>query len=223
MDHHHRAQASLVRFPGRCHGSTVRAILDSAPCVIGDFNRLTKVRISGEGVAALEPDGVSDAHRQTFDSGGRVFVSYDRLHEPFHAVPARFLAAETVRPYPKATLRFAQARSDRELSGARHPHPRSRAGIRTVAAGFDLPAVSGARRHYRLKGAGLPFVRLAGGDADVEAFDVLVDYQRRSPNQVHNDDFPAHTAALATSGFWSIGMGGSARQYTTYTFRRAIE
>jgi hypothetical protein len=59
--------------------------------------------MSGEmGVAASELDGVSDARRQPFDSGGRVFMSYYGPHEPFHDVPARFLAAETVRPYPKS-------------------------------------------------------------------------------------------------------------------------
>jgi transglutaminase-like putative cysteine protease len=54
------------------------------------------------GVATLEFDGLSDAHLQPFDSSGRVFMSYDKLHGVFHDVPARFLAVEMVRLYPKA-------------------------------------------------------------------------------------------------------------------------
>ena len=54
------------------------------------------------GVATLEFDGFSDAHLQPFDHSGRVFMSYDRMHGVFHDVPARFLAAEMVRLYPKA-------------------------------------------------------------------------------------------------------------------------
>jgi transglutaminase-like putative cysteine protease len=54
------------------------------------------------GVATLEFDGRCDAHLQPFDSAGRAFMSYDKLHGTFHDVPARFLAAEMVRLYPKA-------------------------------------------------------------------------------------------------------------------------
>ncbi|GGC76595.1 transglutaminase-like domain-containing protein [Chelatococcus reniformis] len=53
-------------------------------------------------VARLEFDGRSDAHLQPFDSTGRSFMSYDKLHGTFHDVPARFLAAEMVRLYPRA-------------------------------------------------------------------------------------------------------------------------
>jgi hypothetical protein len=53
-------------------------------------------------VATLEFDGASDAHLQPFDSSGRLFMSYDKLHGTFHDVPARFLASEMVRLYPKA-------------------------------------------------------------------------------------------------------------------------
>jgi transglutaminase-like putative cysteine protease len=53
-------------------------------------------------VSPLEFDGTSDAHLQPFDSVGRTFMSYDKLHGTFHDVPAKFLAAEMVRLYPKA-------------------------------------------------------------------------------------------------------------------------
>lgn len=54
------------------------------------------------GVSALEFDGASDAHLQPFDSVGRTFMRYDKLHGVFHDVPARFLAAEMMRLYPMA-------------------------------------------------------------------------------------------------------------------------
>jgi transglutaminase-like putative cysteine protease len=54
------------------------------------------------GVKALEFDGASDAHLQPFDADGRAFMSYDRIHGVFHDVPARFLAMEMPRLYPKA-------------------------------------------------------------------------------------------------------------------------
>jgi transglutaminase-like putative cysteine protease len=55
------------------------------------------------GVAPLEFDGESDAVLQSFDAGGRRFMSYDRRHGAFHDVPARFLAAEMPRLYPRAS------------------------------------------------------------------------------------------------------------------------
>ena len=54
------------------------------------------------GVSPLEFDGVSDAHLQPFDAEARRFMSYDKLHGVFHDVPARFLATEMPRLYPKA-------------------------------------------------------------------------------------------------------------------------
>lgn len=54
------------------------------------------------GVSPLEFDGEQDAHLQPFDSLGRTFMSYDRAHGVFHDVPARFLAAEMPRLYPRA-------------------------------------------------------------------------------------------------------------------------
>lgn len=54
------------------------------------------------GVAPLTFDGISDAHLQASDASGRTFMSYDRLHGTFHDVPARFLAREMPRLYPKA-------------------------------------------------------------------------------------------------------------------------
>lgn len=54
------------------------------------------------GVAVLEFDGWNDAHLQPCDAAGRTFMSYDRLHGHFHDVPAKFLAAEMVRLYPRA-------------------------------------------------------------------------------------------------------------------------
>ena len=54
------------------------------------------------GVPALEFDGKRHAHLQPFDAAGRVFMRYERLHGTFHDVPARFLAAEMPRLYPRA-------------------------------------------------------------------------------------------------------------------------
>lgn len=54
------------------------------------------------GVETLEFDGASDAHLQPFDNVGQTFMSYDRFHGVFHDVPAKFLAAEMIRLYPKA-------------------------------------------------------------------------------------------------------------------------
>lgn len=54
------------------------------------------------GVAPLVFDGVTDAHLQAYDGVGRTFMSYDRLHGYFHDVPAKFLAVEMVRIYPRA-------------------------------------------------------------------------------------------------------------------------
>jgi transglutaminase-like putative cysteine protease len=54
------------------------------------------------GVAALTFDGRTDAHLQSYDAAGRTFMSYDRHHGTFHDVPARFLAEEMPRLYPKA-------------------------------------------------------------------------------------------------------------------------
>lgn len=54
------------------------------------------------GVAVLTFDGAHDAHLQAFDQGGRAFMRYDRMHGTFHDVPARFLAGEMKRLYPRA-------------------------------------------------------------------------------------------------------------------------
>ena len=54
------------------------------------------------GARILEFDGWSDAHLQPFDRGGRKFMSYQKFHGTFHDVPARFLAAEMKRLYPRA-------------------------------------------------------------------------------------------------------------------------
>ena len=53
-------------------------------------------------VAPLDFDGRRDAHLQPYDAEGRAFMQYDRLHGAFHDVPARFLAAEMPRLYPRA-------------------------------------------------------------------------------------------------------------------------
>jgi transglutaminase-like putative cysteine protease len=53
------------------------------------------------GVKPLEFDGATDAHLQPFDAGGRTFMCYDKQHGTFHDVPARFLAAEMPKLYPK--------------------------------------------------------------------------------------------------------------------------
>lgn len=54
------------------------------------------------GVPPLEFDGERDAHLQAYDGQGRAFMRYERLHGPFHDVPARFLAREMPRRYPVA-------------------------------------------------------------------------------------------------------------------------
>jgi transglutaminase-like putative cysteine protease len=54
------------------------------------------------GVAPLVFDGRNDAHLQAYDAAGRTFMSYNRLHGAFHDVPAKFLAAEMTRLYPRA-------------------------------------------------------------------------------------------------------------------------
>ncbi|MFC3077766.1 transglutaminase domain-containing protein [Phenylobacterium terrae] len=53
------------------------------------------------GVPVLEFDGVADAHLPAFDPSGRTFMQYERLHGEFHDVPARFLANEMPRLYPR--------------------------------------------------------------------------------------------------------------------------
>jgi transglutaminase-like putative cysteine protease len=53
------------------------------------------------GVAPLEFDAVHDALLQSFDN--RSSMEYQRFHGSFHDVPARFLAAEIPRLYPKAS------------------------------------------------------------------------------------------------------------------------
>ena len=54
------------------------------------------------GATPLDFDGRSDGHLQPFDTKGRAFMRYDRWHGTFHDVPARFLAAEMPRRYPRA-------------------------------------------------------------------------------------------------------------------------
>jgi len=54
------------------------------------------------GAKPLEFDGTNDAHLQPCDAEGRTFMSYEKLHGTFHDVPARFLASEMVRLYPRA-------------------------------------------------------------------------------------------------------------------------
>lgn len=54
------------------------------------------------GVPPLEFDGEHDGHLQAFEAAGRAFMRYERLHGAFHDVPARFLAAEMPRLYPRA-------------------------------------------------------------------------------------------------------------------------
>ena len=53
------------------------------------------------GVAPLEFDAVHDALLQSFDN--RSSMEYQRFHGSFHDVPARFLAAEIPRLYPRAS------------------------------------------------------------------------------------------------------------------------
>jgi transglutaminase-like putative cysteine protease len=52
-------------------------------------------------VAVLEFDGASDALMQAHDSEGRRFMRYVAQHGSFHDVPAKFLAAEMRRLYPR--------------------------------------------------------------------------------------------------------------------------
>ena len=52
-------------------------------------------------VAVLEFDGVRDALMQAFDAEGRTFMRYVAQHGSFHDVPAKFLAAEMHRLYPR--------------------------------------------------------------------------------------------------------------------------
>jgi len=61
----------------------------------------------------LEFDGASDAHLQPFDRSGRNFMTYENFHGVFHDVPARFLASEMKRLYPRAyqAIRSAQLSS----------------------------------------------------------------------------------------------------------------
>ena len=53
------------------------------------------------GVAPLEFDGETDALLQSYDKGGREFMSYIVDHGTFFDVPAKFLMRETERLYPK--------------------------------------------------------------------------------------------------------------------------
>jgi transglutaminase-like putative cysteine protease len=66
-------------------------------------------------VPPLEFDGASDAYLQAYDSEGRTFMRYERLHGTFHDVPARFLAREMPRLYPRAyaAIRASRAADDR--------------------------------------------------------------------------------------------------------------
>lgn len=52
-------------------------------------------------VKPLEFDGTSDALLQPFDAAGRTFMNYVKYHGMFHDVPAKFLAAEMARLYPR--------------------------------------------------------------------------------------------------------------------------
>ena len=65
------------------------------------------------GVPPLQFDGRSDAHLQAYDAEGRIFMSYDRQHGSFHDVPARFLAAEMPRLYPRAHAAIRDGRLSR--------------------------------------------------------------------------------------------------------------
>jgi transglutaminase-like putative cysteine protease len=53
------------------------------------------------GAPALDFDGIHDAHLQAIDNTGRTFMRYLRRHGTFHDVPARFLAREMPRRYPR--------------------------------------------------------------------------------------------------------------------------
>jgi transglutaminase-like putative cysteine protease len=52
-------------------------------------------------VAVLDFDGDHDALMQAYDSDGRRFMRYVVQHGSFHDVPAKFLAAEMRRLYPR--------------------------------------------------------------------------------------------------------------------------
>jgi transglutaminase-like putative cysteine protease len=58
------------------------------------------------GVKPLEFDGVSDALLQDFDGSGRS-MTYVKVHGAFADVPARFLASEMPRLYPKVSKLIA--------------------------------------------------------------------------------------------------------------------
>lgn len=66
-------------------------------------------------VGPLEFDGEHDAVLQAFDTAGRTFMSYDRLHGHFHDVPARFLAEEMPRLYPQAAADIAAGKFSRPM------------------------------------------------------------------------------------------------------------
>lgn len=53
------------------------------------------------GVEPLDFDGESDAMLQPFDAVGRTFMTYERIHGSFFDVPAKFLARDMARLYPK--------------------------------------------------------------------------------------------------------------------------
>lgn len=53
------------------------------------------------GAPPLTFDGAHDAHLQAVDHTGRTFMRYLRRHGAFHDVPARFLAREMPRRYPR--------------------------------------------------------------------------------------------------------------------------
>lgn len=53
-------------------------------------------------VPVLEFDGIHDAHLQAFNGEDETFMRYERWHGSFHDVPAKFLAQEMPRLYPKA-------------------------------------------------------------------------------------------------------------------------
>ena len=75
------------------------------------------------GVATLEFDGLSDAHLQPFDSSGRVFMSYDKLHGVFHDVPARFLAVEMVPTLSQGLCRDPRGAGLGPMGGDRRGRP----------------------------------------------------------------------------------------------------
>lgn len=63
------------------------------------------------GAPPLTFDGAHDAHLQAADHSGRVFMRYVRSHGTFHDAPARFLAREMPRRYPRmyAAIRAGEA------------------------------------------------------------------------------------------------------------------